>query len=418
MRKTILVKGPALSRSGYGEQTRFALRALRTREDLYDIYLVNIPWGKTGFIIEDSEERAWMDHLIHKTIHFYNSGKQCMCSLQITIPNEWEAMAPVNIGYTAGIETNKVAPAWIEKANQIDKMIVISNHSKNVFLQTKYDVQNKQTGEIYKGYSCTTGIDVVGYPVRHFEPEPLDLELTTDFNFLSITQWGPRKNVDNMLKWFIEEFHDDEDVGLVLKTNLSNDSNIDRDGTTRRLENLLGNYPDKKCKIYLLHGSISEENLTWLYQHPTMRSYVSISHGEGFGLPLFEAAYNGLPIVTVLWSGHNDYLYSRNKKGKMRPMVAKVEYDIKPVQPEAVWEGVVMKDSMWAYAKERSYKQRLREVYKSPERFKSTANTLQKQILENYEQDKVFNEFCEAVWLEEWGAMEIPEAELKIRSFD
>ena len=39
MKKKIIVKAPALSRSGYGEQTRFALRALRTVEDKLDIYL-------------------------------------------------------------------------------------------------------------------------------------------------------------------------------------------------------------------------------------------------------------------------------------------------------------------------------------------------------------------------------------------
>jgi len=39
MRKKILLKGPLLTRSGYGEQARFALRALRSREDLFDIYI-------------------------------------------------------------------------------------------------------------------------------------------------------------------------------------------------------------------------------------------------------------------------------------------------------------------------------------------------------------------------------------------
>ena len=32
-------------------------------------------------------------------------------------------MAPVNIGYTAGIETTKVAHQWIEKGNQMDRII-------------------------------------------------------------------------------------------------------------------------------------------------------------------------------------------------------------------------------------------------------------------------------------------------------
>jgi hypothetical protein len=57
MKKKVLLKGPVLTRSGYGEQTRFALRSLRSREDLFDIYIQPITWGHTGWLIEGTEER-------------------------------------------------------------------------------------------------------------------------------------------------------------------------------------------------------------------------------------------------------------------------------------------------------------------------------------------------------------------------
>ena len=57
MRIKVLVKGPALTQSGYGEHCRFVLRALQTREDVFDIYLMNLPWGKTNWLFEDNEER-------------------------------------------------------------------------------------------------------------------------------------------------------------------------------------------------------------------------------------------------------------------------------------------------------------------------------------------------------------------------
>ena len=52
-------------------------------------------------------------------------------------------MAPVNIGYTAGIETTKVAHEWIQKANEMNRVIVVSNHSKNVFESTTYTATNQ-----------------------------------------------------------------------------------------------------------------------------------------------------------------------------------------------------------------------------------------------------------------------------------
>jgi hypothetical protein len=75
MKKKIIIKAPALSASGYGEQVRFALRSLRKNEDLFDLFLINIPWGKTGNASLSSEEKEWINGLISKTqVHAQQSG--------------------------------------------------------------------------------------------------------------------------------------------------------------------------------------------------------------------------------------------------------------------------------------------------------------------------------------------------------
>ena len=185
MKKKIIVRAPVLSRSGYGEHARFVLKALKTKEDIYDIYILNINWGKTGWIYEDNEERRWIDELILKTSAYMQQNNHFDASIQVTIPNEWQKMAPFNIGVTAGIETTKVSPQWIEKSHEVDKIITISEHSKNVYLGTSYDAQNKETGAMIKDYRCKTPIEIVHYPVRTFEPADLNLDFETDFNLLT-----------------------------------------------------------------------------------------------------------------------------------------------------------------------------------------------------------------------------------------
>ena len=64
MKKKILVRGPVLSRSGYGEQTRFAVRSLRAYEDVFDIFIIPTSWGKTGWVWQENEERQWIDERI------------------------------------------------------------------------------------------------------------------------------------------------------------------------------------------------------------------------------------------------------------------------------------------------------------------------------------------------------------------
>jgi len=160
--KKIIVRAPVLSRSGYGEHSRFLLRSLRSREDLFDIYILNINWGQTGWNWEDNEERRWIEQTIYKTQKYIDSGNtQFDLSAQVTIPNEWENMAPVNIGITAGIETTKVSPEWIEKSMVVDRIITISEHSKQVYENSSYEAQNAQTGELIKDFRCTTPIEIV-----------------------------------------------------------------------------------------------------------------------------------------------------------------------------------------------------------------------------------------------------------------
>ena len=45
--KKVLLVAPVMSRSGYGEMGRFALRAMLNDPNL-DVYLHNINWGSTG----------------------------------------------------------------------------------------------------------------------------------------------------------------------------------------------------------------------------------------------------------------------------------------------------------------------------------------------------------------------------------
>ena len=225
----------------------------------------------------------------------------------------------------------------------------------------------------------------------------LELNLSTKFNFLTVAQWGPRKNIHNTIAWFIEEFIDNPEVGLIVKTFSKGGSLIDRIEARKQLSSLLKKYDNRKCKIYLLHGDLSDQEMHSLYTHKKINCLVSLTHGEGFGLPLFEAVYSGLPVIATDWSGHLDFLYMpvKDKKGKekLKAQFAKVDYNLEIVPKSAVWEGVIQEDSMWAYPQQGSYKMKLREVYKDHGRFISQAKKLKKWILKNFSEEKQYETF-------------------------
>ena len=179
--KKVFVKGPFLTQSGYGHHARTVLRALRTREDLFDIYLYPITWGKTSWLWEDSEERKWIDSLLEKTIAFTtesNNEPQYDVSVQVTIPNEWENLAETNIGVTAGIETTQIAPQWIEKSFIMDKILTISQHSVDGFVNTVYEATNSQNEQKFK-FKCEKPVECIHYPIRNIEAKKIDLNLTS-----------------------------------------------------------------------------------------------------------------------------------------------------------------------------------------------------------------------------------------------
>ena len=358
---------------------------------MFDIYIQPIPWGKTGWVWREDEFRQWMDERITATqVLIQQKQLNVDISLQVTIPNEWKKLAPVNIGYTAGIETTKVSPQWLPKGNEMDKILVVSSHAKTTYENTVAMAKNNQTGEEFQ-YKLETPIEVVHETTDQAPPEDFDIKLDYDFNFLTLSQWSPRKNFENTIQWWVEEFIDQE-VGLIVKTNTTNNSLSDRTYTNQRILNLINKYPDRKCKVYLLHGDLSPGQMTSLYRNEKVKSLINIAHGEGFGLPLFEAARESLPIIACGWSGHMDFLHHNGEN-----LFQDVEYTIQPVQQEAVWPGVIEGDSMWAYADQGSYKMTLRDTYKNWDNAKAQAEKLKLLLDETFNEEKLFAGFVKAV---------------------
>lgn len=403
MKKSIILVGPLLTRSGYGEQARFALRALRSRPDLFEVFIKPITWGQTSWIVDDTPERRWIDETIEKTIGYLQQGGQFDMSLQITIPNEFNReVAKTNIGYTAGIETTQPAPIWIQKCNEMDSVIVVSNHSKNILENTKFEGTDENTGQkiILENQSKITSVN---YPTKSYDELPeLNLELPTSFNFLTVAQMGPRKNLNSTIKWFLEEFKD-EDVGLVVKTNVAKNCLLDRNLCVSNIKNIINQASsgDRKCKVYVLHGNMTDEEMHALYTDQQIHAMIAIPHGEGFGLPIFEAAYSGLPIISVGWSGQCDYLYDQET-----PSIAhfyEVGFDIAPVPQEAVWEGVIVKESGWANAREQSTKEQMRNCYNdiinnTEGSIASNALNRAQQLQEQFSADNMYEQFVNAVY--------------------
>ena len=376
----VLLEAPILTRSGYGEHARLVHEALTQRSDL-EVMINPLNWGQTGWDVPEGDVKLGVKLFASYIAHCQAKNENPSFDMQIHvgIPNEFEKKAPYSICITAGIESDRVDPSWLMKTHQgIDKIIVPSNHAKEGFIRTSYEVHNK-TNDTKTIVDCACPVDVIGYPVKEIEVEEIDLELATDFNFLTIAMMGPRKNIETTISGFIKEFREDKDVGLIIKTGLGRASVMDRFATKKTIEGLVNKCGDRNCKVYLVHGELSESQIHSLYLHPKVKAYVSTTHGEGYGLPIFEAAYSGLPIIATGWSGHMDFLIGK-LKGKEKKLFSKIDYEIKTVQKEAVWKNILTEDSKWAYPRELDYMKKMRSLYKNYGMYKKWATVLNETV--------------------------------------
>ena len=70
----LLIRGPALSASGYGEHCRFLIRSL-LKNPLCDLYIDNIKWGNLGFDLSVYDEIPELKDRINKTKQLLSNPK-------------------------------------------------------------------------------------------------------------------------------------------------------------------------------------------------------------------------------------------------------------------------------------------------------------------------------------------------------
>lgn len=376
--KSVVIRGPLLSISGYGVHARQVYRWLKTQD--VEVTAQITPWGNTTFMINPEA-----DETVKSIMTDSNSAKKEFdISLQIQLPDEWDPkIAKTNVGITAAVETDRCNPSWITCCNSMDRVIVPSRFTEGVL---------KGTGSVIKPLTVVSE----AYDNEILGSGHLDLDLSTSFNFLVVSQLTSiepstdRKNIFNTIKWLCETFADDKDVGVVIKTNLGRATDIDRMNTRSTLSKMLkevrkGPFP----RVHFIHGDMSTEEIGALYRNPKIKALISLTRGEGFGLPLLEAACNDLPVIATNWSGHLDFM----GLGKY----VTVDYSLKDIPDSRVDGRIFVKGLRWAEPSEEDFKKRIKKFRNSFDVPRQWAADLGKKTREKFSTDSVYKQYDRAL---------------------
>jgi glycosyltransferase involved in cell wall biosynthesis len=394
MKPFLLFRGPVKTRSGYGAHSRDLLQSLYEM-DLFEIKIDSCMWGSTPMtaLEKGNQFHKWIESNIINpagvTSDFY---------VQVTVPNEFERRGKFNVGITAGIETTVAPKEWIDGCNRMDLVITTSKFSKEVLLSTVYNENENNTGKLIKQHKIQKPVEVLfeGVDVTTFNNEynGIDLDIKEDFAYLFVGHWlkgslgQDRKDVGMMIKCFMESFKDVEDKpALVLKTSSATFSIKERENMRRKIEELTNGY-DNPPSVYLLFGELTNQEMNELYNHPKIKSMVSITKGEGFGRPLLEFSMTGKPIIASNWSGHKDFL-PMDKAIMVGGSLTDVH--------ESAADSFILKGSKWFTANYNEFAEVLRLVKNDYDKFKEKSETLREENKEKFSMEKMKDVFMNLI---------------------
>ena len=155
MKKLCVISCPIATRSGYGSRSRDFVRSLiQVKGEEWDIRILPQRWGNTPQTALTEVDSDLTSRFVTKL------EIKPDVWIQITIPNEFQAVGHYNIGISAVIETNQASPAFIEGCNRMDLNLVSSNHSATT-LSVTYDKMDDKTKQKVGELKLTKPVEVL-----------------------------------------------------------------------------------------------------------------------------------------------------------------------------------------------------------------------------------------------------------------
>ena len=395
----VLVTAPVGTRSGYGAHSRDIVRSL-IELDKYDVKVWPVRWGNTPMnALNDMEPRDKI--IIDRLLQTPQLPQQPDIHMHIVVPNEFSPICKYNKDLTPGIECTACPPEWIQGMNKMDLNIVPSTFVKNTMTSISFDIQDEKTKQLKGQLKLDKPIEVL------FEGADSDTYKKTNelsksivdemksieesFNFLYVGHWlqgklgEDRKDTGMLVKVFLETFKNQKNKpGLILKTSGASFSVLDREEMIKKIKNIKESVSGDLPNVYLLHGDLSDNEINDLYNLPKVKAHVNITHGEGFGRTLLEASISGKPVIASSWSGHLDFLNSKQSVLVSGQMV--------DVPKSSFPENMRVDGAQWFTANYQQVSSYMKDVFKNYKKYSNNSLKLGKVNQSLFSLKKMTNE--------------------------
>lgn len=305
-------------------------------------------------------------------------------------PESWPGLfrkQSYNIGCTVW-ETSRTPAHWRPLMTLADTVAVPSEFNRRIFQAAVPEAPvavlphiRRHTWNDYTPSEIRQGKADLGIPADHRV-------------FYTISTWDPRKALPELISLFVRAFYSETPVTLLIKTNASG---VDAGPhyqqrptqtlaaeTVSEISRELGR---EAPNIILNTDQLDSAELDMI--HAIGDVYVTVSHGEGFGLGAFEAATRATPVLAPAWGGQTEFL------GKHWLGALPFRMSQAPLWPPD--RPSYFPSQRWACVEPEATVLRMQEVLSNSTPFEREARVIRERIVERFAEPVIAAQWLELI---------------------
>jgi glycosyltransferase involved in cell wall biosynthesis len=318
-------------------------------------------------IIEDSFSKKQIDWMRGLTSSF-ETVYDCV-QIRHIIPPRWNRLrAAKNVISISTFETFDPPSDWIPKMNQVKLCIFPSEFNVKTFINSGL------TSNIVKIPHC--------FNDQIWHDNICALDNYDNFSFLCVGTWRQRKNWKNLLKGFLDNFNNKDNVQLVIKTDKPSLCSQE----VKKVKHLLSNNRKDWPKIIVETRVFDEISMArFIKSHDCL---ISASLGEGFCLPPMQAMAVGVPSIVSNVGGCGEYA-----NDDRCVMIEPEGYELIPI----IDNLPQFKNKKWARITEKSIYLAMKKVLENKSEIKKKAIKANEFVHNNFNYRVIGKKFIDAI---------------------
>jgi glycosyltransferase involved in cell wall biosynthesis len=290
--QALTIRGPFHGPTGYDHHVRETAKALHELGVTIELIPLSNWGGGSG-----NAKAEWFESLVRPV--------DSRTVVHITLP---EQVVPVqgklNANFTM-FETDRIPERWLHHSLQHDLVVVPTESSRRAWMNAGYAKSKTRL--------CPLAVDAETYSGR---AEPLALRFedgervdSRRVRLLNVSEFGSRKNLLGLMRAWLRATSPLDDAALILKVGCyipGTHAMFLQHIQTAEIQ--ARKTLAQAAPICFIYGKLAEPNLPRLFTSAT--HYLSMSTGEGWDLPMMEAAASGLRLIAPEHSAYTEYLDS------------------------------------------------------------------------------------------------------------